>query len=77
MACFTCGQKLDNNEMTMLNKFKEEFRQNGIVRYAYRLGENKPLMFVRESAFDLVFKRDIKPKQKKGAEYCHIKEFTL
>jgi hypothetical protein len=77
MACFTCGKDLKDNELAMTAKFKNEYTQKGTVRYAYRLGENKPLMFVREESFEAVFKRDIKPKLKKGAEYCHIKEFSV
>jgi len=77
MGCFTCGESLDNNELASLRRFKDDFNKKGIVRYAYRLSTKSPLMFVREDDFEIVFKRDIKPKLKKGAEYCHVNEFQL
>lgn len=75
LDCFACGRNFSGDINALLRHFKQEYEEKGIVRYFYKTKKDGSIKIVRESSFKEVFKREIKPNFKKGAEYAHISEF--
>ena len=75
LECFSCGRSFNGDVNALLRHFKQEYEQKGIIRYFYKTETNGSIKTVREKHFKEVFKREIKPNFKKGAEYAHISEF--
>lgn len=73
--CFSCGERFNGDVNALLSKYKKEFDENGIVRYYYHLGDNR-IKIVRADSFKTIFKTQIKPNFKNGAEYARIDEYT-
>jgi hypothetical protein len=73
--CFSCGKSFNGSTKELLQYFKREYVQNGVERYFYRKEKGGDIYVINKDKFKKVFKEQIKPNFKKGAEYAHIKEY--
>lgn len=69
--CFSCGNGFNGSTRELLLKYKQEKKDV----YFFRIEKGGDIFIVKKDAFKEVFKREIKPNFKKGAEYAHISEF--
>jgi hypothetical protein len=76
MGCFTCGKGFPIGLTGALKHFKKMYELYGVERYFFKTGENKPVLVCSKAAFKEIYKKQIKPNLKHGAEYSHIKEYN-
>lgn len=72
MSCFSCG----GNARSRLIKYKQEYAENGISRYFYKLKTDGMIFTCKASSFNIILETHIKPNFINGAEYSHISEFN-
>lgn len=69
--CFSCGNGFNGNTRQLLLKYKQEKKDV----YFFRTQKEGDIFIVKKEKFNDIFKKQIKPNLKKGAEYAHISEF--
>jgi hypothetical protein len=76
MPCFSCGQTFNGSVNELLQRFKLDYLQRGVERYFFKLETNGDVKIIKKDQFKNVFKTQIKPNFKNGAEYAHISEYN-
>lgn len=74
--CFSCGKSFKGDTNELLAYLKQDYINNGIERYFYRLDTNGSVYTCRKSSFSSIFKDKIQPNFINGAEYAHIREYN-
>ena len=76
MACFSCGQTFNGSVNELLQRYKRDYLERGVVRWYYRLETNGDVRIVKDKQFKKIREEQIKPNFKNGAEYAHISEYN-
>jgi hypothetical protein len=76
MPCFSCGQTFNGSVNELLQRFKLDYLQRGVERYFFKLETNGDVKIIKKDQFKNVFKTQITPNFKNGAEYAHISEYN-
>lgn len=74
--CFTCGRTFKGSVKELLQIYKKDFLENGVVRYFYKTSTNSDVFIVKKSSFNVIFETQIKPNFENGSEYAHIREYN-
>ena len=75
MPCFSCGQTFNGSVNELLQRFKRDYLERGVERYFFKLETNGDVKIIKQNQFKNVFKTQIQPNFKNGAEYAHISEY--
>lgn len=75
--CFSCGKGFTGSTQDLLRLFKQQYLENGIERYFYRLETKGDILTCKKSQFKHIFETQIKPNFGNGSEYAHIKEYNV
>jgi hypothetical protein len=70
-GCFSCGKGFSGDTRQLLLKYKQDKKDV----YFFKKVKDGDIFIVKKEHFKEVFKTQIKPNFKKGAEYAHITEF--
>lgn len=74
--CFTCGRTFNGSVKELLKVYKQDYQERGTERYFYKEHDQGDIKIVKKTQFKTVFKHQIQPNFKNGAEYAHIKEYN-
>lgn len=68
--CIACGGAMNLTEKQLAERYKEQYEKQGISRWVFTRGKDKPIEFAKDESFKV-----IKKKLGKNAEFFHISEF--
>lgn len=75
-GCFSCGKALSVSESDIIGHYYKLYKKFGQERYFYKLSKKGRTRIVKKSSFAYIYKTQIKPNLKNGAEYAHIQEYN-
>lgn len=75
MPCFSCGQTFNGSVNELLQRFKRDYLERGVVRWFYKLETNGDIKVCKDKQFKFIRETQIQPNFDKGAEYAHISEY--
>lgn len=76
MSCFSCGQTFNGTVNELLQRYKQEYINDGVERYFYREKEGGDIKIIKKDKFKTIYETKIKPNFSEGAEYAHIQEYN-
>ena len=74
MSCIPCS-KVSQSEQDVIKYYRNIYLTKDIEYYVYRLSANDTIKITKKDSFKVIYKQQIQPNLKNGAEYFNIQEF--